>query len=198
MTPETKAAIVGISGPALLAEEAALFRAHPPAGIILFARNILDGPRLAALMAELRRVLPPHAVFMVDQEGGRVARLRPPSWRAHPPGAELRHNPPRVAERRLIGLDCAEAGFNTVAAPGARPVDPGRARRHRRSRVGRGSPGCGAPRPSVRRGFARRRRAADRQTCPRPRAGAGRQSSFASDRGGEPSRRRHSAVRAQR
>jgi beta-N-acetylhexosaminidase len=39
MTPETKAAIVGISGPALLAEEAALFRAHPPAGIILFART---------------------------------------------------------------------------------------------------------------------------------------------------------------
>jgi beta-N-acetylhexosaminidase len=117
MTPETKAAIVGISGPALLAEEAALFRAHPPAGIILFARNILNGPRLGALMAELRRVLPPHAVFMVDQEGGRVARLRPPSWRAHPPGAELRTIRRAWLSGALIGLDCAEAGFNTVAAP---------------------------------------------------------------------------------
>jgi beta-N-acetylhexosaminidase len=117
VTPETKAAIVGISGPALLAEEAALFRAHPPAGIILFTRNIVDRPRLATLIEELRRVLPPHAVFMVDQEGGRVARLRPPSWRAHPPGAELRTIRRAWLSGALIGLDCAEAGFNTVAAP---------------------------------------------------------------------------------
>ncbi len=112
-----KAAIVGISGPDLLPEEAALFGAHPPAGIILFARNIQDRPRLAALMTDLRRVLPPNAVFMVDQEGGRVARLRPPNWRAHPPAAA--HQTLRRAwlTGALIGLDCAEAGFNTVAAP---------------------------------------------------------------------------------
>jgi beta-N-acetylhexosaminidase len=112
-----KAAIVGLAGPELRAEEAALFAAHPPAGVILFTRNIQDRPRLAALMAALRRVLPPDAVFMVDQEGGRVARLRPPHWRAHPPAAAS------VTLRRawlngaLIGLDCAEAGFDTVAAP---------------------------------------------------------------------------------
>jgi beta-N-acetylhexosaminidase len=108
---------VGIAGANLLAQEAALFRACPPAGVILFARNIQDRRQLAALMAELRRALPPHAVFMVDQEGGRVARLRPPGWLAHPPAASL------VSLRRawltgaLIGLDCADAGFNTVAAP---------------------------------------------------------------------------------
>jgi beta-N-acetylhexosaminidase len=117
MPPDMKAAIVGIAGPALLPEEAALFRAHPPAGIILFARNIQDRRQLAALMAESRRVLPSNAVFMVDQEGGRVARLRPPSWRAHPPAAVL--GTPRRAwlSGALIGLDCADAGFNTVAAP---------------------------------------------------------------------------------
>jgi beta-N-acetylhexosaminidase len=112
-----KAAIVGIAGPSLLSKEAALFRAHPPAGIILFARNIQDRPRLAALMAELRRVLPPDAVFMVDQEGGRVARLRPPSWRAHPPAAALGTLRHAWLSGALIGLECAEAGFNTVAAP---------------------------------------------------------------------------------
>jgi beta-N-acetylhexosaminidase len=117
VTPETKAAIVGIAGPTLLPQEAELFRTHPPAGIILFARNIQDKPNLAGLMAELRRVLAPDAVFMVDQEGGRVARLRPPYWQAHPPGAELRTLRRAWLSGALIGLDCAEAGFNTVAAP---------------------------------------------------------------------------------
>jgi beta-N-acetylhexosaminidase len=77
-----KAAIVGIAGQALSAAEAALFRSAPPCGVILFARNIAEPVGLAALTAELRRVLPRGAVLMVDQEGGRVARLRPPHWRA--------------------------------------------------------------------------------------------------------------------
>src|ERR1700722_8413232 len=121
--PQMKAAIVGISGPELSAAEAALFRAHAPAGVILFARNIKDRPQLATLIAALRRVLPPDAVFMVDQEGGRVARLRPPHWRAHPPAATLG----MLFGRRcgsglraawltgaLIGHDCAAAGFDVV------------------------------------------------------------------------------------
>jgi beta-N-acetylhexosaminidase len=112
-----KAAIVGISGPELLAAEAALLRAHLPAGIILFARNITDRPQLATLIAALRRVLPRDAVFMVDQEGGRVARLRPPHWRAHPPAATLGSVRRAWLSGALIGLDCADAGFNTVAAP---------------------------------------------------------------------------------
>ncbi|MSP02454.1 MAG: beta-N-acetylhexosaminidase [Acetobacteraceae bacterium] len=112
-----KAAIVGIAGPRLEAEEAALFRAHPPAGVILFVRNIQTPPQLAALMAELRRVLPGNSVFMVDQEGGRVARLRPPFWRAHPPGAALGTLRRAWLSGALIGLDCAAAGFNTAAAP---------------------------------------------------------------------------------
>ena len=112
-----KAAVVGISGPELLAREAALFRAHAPAGVILFARNIQDRPQLAMLIAALRRVLPRDAVFMVDQEGGRVARLRPPHWRAHPPAASLGTVRRAWLSGALIGLDCADAGFNTVAAP---------------------------------------------------------------------------------
>lgn len=121
-----KAAIVGIGGPVLAAEEAALFRVHPPAGVILFARNIIDPPQLAALMASLRAVLPAAAVLMVDQEGGRVARLRPPHWRAHPPAAAIGAVFARAAARglrvawltgALIGRDCAAVGFDVVAAP---------------------------------------------------------------------------------
>ncbi len=121
-----KAAVVGIAGPALLPEEAALFRAFPPAGVILFGRNIAEPAQLARLMADLRAVLPAHAVFMVDQEGGRVARLRPPYWRAHPRARTLGHlfdSNPRAGLRAawltgaLIGADCAEAGFTVTAAP---------------------------------------------------------------------------------
>jgi beta-N-acetylhexosaminidase len=120
------AAIVGIAGPALLPREATLFRAFPPAGVILFARNIQGKAQLAALIAALRAVLPPDADIMVDQEGGRVARLRPPHWHAHPAaatiGALFETNPPaglRAAwlTGALIGLDCVASGFTIAATP---------------------------------------------------------------------------------
>ena len=121
-----KAAIVGIAGPTLLPEEADRFRAFPPAGVILFGRNVQTPAQLAALVAALRRVLAPDALLMVDQEGGRVARLRPPHWRAHPSAAA--HGRLYNANRRsglraawltgaLIGADCRTAGFDVVAAP---------------------------------------------------------------------------------
>jgi len=121
-----KAAIVGLSGPVLTGEEAALLRAHPPAGIVLFARNVADPAQLAALMAALRTMLASDAVLMVDQEGGRVARLRPPHWRAHPPAARIGrlHEADETAGLRaawltgaLIGAECRHAGFDVVAAP---------------------------------------------------------------------------------
>ncbi|MDR3535044.1 MAG: beta-N-acetylhexosaminidase [Acetobacteraceae bacterium] len=121
-----KAAIVGIAGPVLLEAEVALFRAAPPAGVILFSRNIQDPAQLAALVASLRAVLPETAVLMVDQEGGRVARLRPPHWRGHPPAAmhgQCYDRHPAAGLRAawltgaLIGLDCAAAGFDVAAAP---------------------------------------------------------------------------------
>jgi beta-N-acetylhexosaminidase len=121
-----KAAIVGIAGASLLPAESASFRAHPPAGVILFGRNVVDPPQLSQLTATLRRVLPRHAVLMVDQEGGRVARLRPPHWHGHPPAAAIGRlfaANPRAGLRAawltgaLIGLDCAAAGFDVAAAP---------------------------------------------------------------------------------
>jgi len=121
-----KPCIIGISGPVLLPEESALLRAHVPVGVILFARNIGDRTQLSVLMSDLRAVLPAEAVFMVDQEGGRVSRLKPPHWRAHPPARAIGalHARDAAAGTRaawltgaLIGLQCRAAGFSVVAAP---------------------------------------------------------------------------------
>lgn len=121
-----KAAIVGIAGTDLGPDEAALFQSHLPAGVILFRRNIDDPRQLARLVTSLRRVLPARAVLMVDQEGGRVARLRPPLWRAHPPAAAIGQAftaDPAAGLRAawltgaLIGLDAVAAGFDVVTAP---------------------------------------------------------------------------------
>ena len=121
-----KPAIVGIAGPRLALAEARSLRRHLPAGVLLFARNIEDPCQLRALTGELRGVLPPGAVIMVDQEGGRVARLRPPHWRAHPPAAELgrlfvRSGPAGLRAAwlsgALIGAECASCGFDVVCAP---------------------------------------------------------------------------------
>jgi beta-N-acetylhexosaminidase len=98
---------------------------HPPVGVILFARNIQDREQLAALIASLRRTVP-DVLLMVDQEGGRVARMRSPHWRAHPPAAafgRLYERDKRKGLRAawvggaLVGLDCVDAGFDITAAP---------------------------------------------------------------------------------
>jgi beta-N-acetylhexosaminidase len=80
-------AIFGISGPALTADERAFFRDCDPAGYILFGRNCVDPAQLRALTDDLRSI---HGrarlLISIDQEGGRVARLRPPLWAAYPAG----------------------------------------------------------------------------------------------------------------
>ena len=111
-----KPAFVGLGGLSLTPDEAACLRAWRPLGVILFARNVGEPDQLRALVADIRACLP-GGLLMVDQEGGRVARLRPPHWRAHPPARALRT--PRAAwlTGALIALECAAAGFDVVAAP---------------------------------------------------------------------------------
>ena len=133
-TPSPKAVVVGVAGVALRPEETDLLRRYAPVGVILFGRNVADPMQLVALTAALREMLPAGAMIMVDQEGGRVARLRPPHWRGHPAagviGALHRRSPP--AARRaawlqgaLIGAECASMGFDMVCAPVLDLVLPG-------------------------------------------------------------------------
>jgi beta-N-acetylhexosaminidase len=80
-------AIFGCSGPELTAEERAFFREADPAGYILFGRNCVDRQQLRALTDDLRSIHGRDRLLIsIDQEGGRVARLRPPQWAAYPAG----------------------------------------------------------------------------------------------------------------
>ncbi|MCQ4163069.1 beta-N-acetylhexosaminidase, partial [Roseomonas sp. GC11] len=118
MTPP-RAAIIGLSGPELLAEEAALLRRERPFGAILFARNIQDPAQLRRLTGAIRAELGEAAPVLVDQEGGRVARLRPPHWPRFAPAARFEGLPAEAAQANaaLLGQECAAAGLDVVCAP---------------------------------------------------------------------------------
>lgn len=80
-------AIFGLSGPTLTADERAFFRDADPAGYILFGRNCVDPQQLRALTDDLRGIHGRTRLLVsIDQEGGRVARLRPPHWAGYPAG----------------------------------------------------------------------------------------------------------------
>lgn len=83
MTP----AIFGIAGTTLTPDERAFFRDADPAGYILFARNCESHAQLRALTDDIRSLHGRDRTFIcIDQEGGRVARMKPPEWQAFPPG----------------------------------------------------------------------------------------------------------------
>jgi beta-N-acetylhexosaminidase len=80
-------AIFGLSGPHLTPDERAFFREADPAGYILFGRNCVDPEQLRALTDDLRSIHGRERLLVsIDQEGGRVARLRPPGWAGYPAG----------------------------------------------------------------------------------------------------------------
>jgi beta-N-acetylhexosaminidase len=77
---------LGIAGLALNDDERALFRAANPAGYILFKRNVDSPDQVRALTQSLRDLAGRDVPILIDQEGGRVARLRPPHWPEFPTG----------------------------------------------------------------------------------------------------------------
>ena len=120
-------AIYGCSGQELGAEERAFFRDTMPWGFILFARNIDDREQVRALVDALRETVgDAGAPVLIDQEGGRVTRLKPPNWRERPPAArfgEVYANSREVATEaaylnaRLIAADLGELGINVDCLP---------------------------------------------------------------------------------
>ena len=108
----TSAAIYGCAGLTLSDAEKSFFRDASPWGFIIFARNIESPVQVAALTAEFRNVVGWNAPVLIDQEGGRVARLRPPHWRSYPPGK-------RYGEiydfDKSLGLEAAELGARLMA-----------------------------------------------------------------------------------
>ena len=123
--------IFGLSGPRLTAAEQAFFKDANPAGYILFARNIESPEQLYALTDSLRALAGrDNLPILIDQEGGRIARLGPPHWRAWPAAATLAGLSESPASADLdraiarvqcnyeaLGLELAAMGINVTCAP---------------------------------------------------------------------------------
>jgi len=121
---EPLAAIFGAAETSLSAAERGFFRDADPLGFILFARNCAAPDQLRGLVAELRdSVGREDAPVLIDQEGGRVARLRPPHWPAYPPAraiAALGGARARAAAElgaRLIADDLGALGITVDCMP---------------------------------------------------------------------------------
>ncbi|MFY0637872.1 beta-N-acetylhexosaminidase [Maricaulis maris] len=118
--------IYGLAGTTLGPDEKAFFRDIDPWGFILFARNI-DGIRqVSRLTLELRDCIGRDVPILIDQEGGRVARLRPPTWRAAPAAerfadlwkidAEMAIEATRI-NHRLLAHELRTIGVDVDCAP---------------------------------------------------------------------------------
>ncbi|RYI18007.1 MAG: glycoside hydrolase family 3 protein [Acetobacteraceae bacterium] len=133
MTVGQGAVIFGCAGPRLLPEERAFFRDADPFGFIVFARNIEDPDQVRRLTADLRDAVGRNAPVLVDQEGGRVQRLRGPHWREWTPpldtvdGVASIEAAERVMRLRsaVMGAELADVGIDADCIPTLDVVRPG-------------------------------------------------------------------------
>jgi beta-N-acetylhexosaminidase len=118
--------ITALEGLELTAAEAAVLAAARPCGIILFARNIADPAQVRRLTGAARDAVGEDILVLIDQEGGRVRRLRPPHWRDLPCAAayaRLYGEAPADACRaarlaaQLTAAELRSAGINTNCVP---------------------------------------------------------------------------------
>ena len=123
MTVGQGAAIFGCSGPVLTPDEAAFFRDADPFGFILFARNIETPEQVRRLTDDLRASTGHDAPILVDQEGGRVQRLRAPHWREWlPPLDQVMQSGAQAARgmalrSRIIAHELRAVGIDANCAP---------------------------------------------------------------------------------
>ena len=116
------AAIFGLEGLHITDWERAYFREYVPMGFILFARNIDTPDQVRRLCGDLRSTVGHDAVILIDQEGGRVQRLRTPYWREWLPALDqmkIAVDPMRALwlRYRLIAAELRDVGIDTNCAP---------------------------------------------------------------------------------
>ncbi len=129
------AAIFGCAGPVLGPWERSFFREADPLGLILFQRNCETPDQVRALVASFRDCVGrADAPVLIDQEGGRVQRLKPPHWRDAPAAARfaaLYETDPAAAldavrlNARLIAQELADLGITVDCAPVLDVPQPG-------------------------------------------------------------------------
>lgn len=116
----TSAAIFGLKGTVLTKAERDFFRSVNPWGFILFARNVENPDQLCRLTGDLREAVGRDAIITIDQEGGRVQRMRAPHWAEWSPPLE---DAKRGADSaiwlryRLIGQELRSVGLDSNCAP---------------------------------------------------------------------------------
>jgi beta-N-acetylhexosaminidase len=116
--------ILGCAGDELSSGERRFFAAADPAGFILFRRNCRSRDQVRGLVAALRDCVGRGDMpVLIDQEGGRVARLRPPEWRLYPSAAHIGSLPDPTAQQaarlgaRLIADDLGQLGITVACLP---------------------------------------------------------------------------------
>ena len=123
MTTGRGAAIFGCAGPVLTTQEADFFRDYDPFGFIIFARNVETPDQLRRLTADLRASVGRNAPVLIDQEGGRVQRLRSPHWREWlPPLDTVLQAGPNAARAMalrsmIIAAELRDVGIDANCAP---------------------------------------------------------------------------------
>ena len=118
--------IIGLSGQRLKKTESVFLRDANPWGVILFARNVKSPDQLRRLTGDIRDATGRNTLIFIDQEGGRVQRMRPPHWRAFPSGdayANIYRRDQDEGRRacflghRLIANDLRAVGITSDCAP---------------------------------------------------------------------------------
>ena len=127
MSLPPRAVIFGCAGPELSDRERLFFAGSEPLGFILFQRNCAEPEQVRRLVAALREsVERADAPVLIDQEGGRVMRLKPPHWRAAPAQARFAELADRDAaaaheaaylNARLLAAELTELGISVDCAP---------------------------------------------------------------------------------
>lgn len=116
------ACIFGLEGHVVTGWEESFFRESNPLGFIIFARNVADPDQLRALTSDLRDAVGRNAPILIDQEGGRVQRMRSPHWREYLPALDQMaqaSDPMRAhwIRNRLIAQELYDVGIDVNCAP---------------------------------------------------------------------------------
>ena len=121
-----KPVIYGICGPTLTDEEKYFFSKNGCVGFIIFARNIQNKEQLQSLTNSLKELMGGEVLILIDQEGGRVARLKEPYWKPYPTGEFFSSLYQKDRQHALnaiyknfqeIASDLIEVGINVNCAP---------------------------------------------------------------------------------
>lgn len=110
--------IYGCAGPTLSLQEKDFFKKTQPLGFIIFERNCQNPEQLKSLVNDLKSTLKHQDIpILIDQEGGRVVRLKPPFWKSRPAAKSFTNSQDVFENAKAIGEELLKVGINVNCAP---------------------------------------------------------------------------------